>query len=115
MFPDEDGVLFWAPCAGEAWDRRTALLLLPEPSIFINSAANTEAPRNASLTDVSRGYRPVPALTRSNNSSRSLLRMRIPNGARFAHLYAIGAAMNINVPAHGIHLSQAIEAGLTAR
>ena len=43
---------------GEAWDRRQPAFA-SRAVIFINSAANTEAPRNASLTDVSRGYQPL--------------------------------------------------------
>ena len=35
------------------------------------------------------------------------------DGAGFAHLHAIGSAMNVDIPTHRVHLPQAIEAGLT--
>jgi hypothetical protein len=35
------------------------------------------------------------------------------DGAGFAHLHAVGSAMNVDIPAHGVHLSQAIEAWFT--
>ena len=34
------------------------------------------------------------------------------DGAGFAHLHAVGSAMNVDIPAHGVHLSQTIEARL---
>ena len=32
------------------------------------------------------------------------------DGAGFAHFHAIGTSMNVDIPAHGVHLPQAIEA-----
>src|SRR5262245_47698548 len=37
-----------------------------------------------------------------------------PNGPGNAHLRAVGAAMQVDVPAHGVDVSQAVEAGLAA-
>jgi hypothetical protein len=35
------------------------------------------------------------------------------DGAGFTHFHAVRSAMNVDIPAHGVHLSQAIEARLT--